>query len=128
MYFLVVKPYTAAKERYFPSDPAGTPADVALLEEIRDLLRTQAGAAAPPAAPRSERLTAPAHPWCGGHLASQPLVVAARLVLLAVGQVEVVGGLARQLLTEHLGEPAASPAALLRRQLVGVGLLRRGHG
>ena len=43
VYFLVVKPYTAAKERYFPSDPAGTPADVALLEEIRDLLRTQAG-------------------------------------------------------------------------------------
>ena len=43
VYFLVVKPYTAAKERYFPSDPAGTPADVALLEEIRDLLKTQAG-------------------------------------------------------------------------------------
>ena len=43
VYFLVVKPYTVAKERYFPGDPAGTPADVALLEEIRDLLKTQAG-------------------------------------------------------------------------------------
>jgi len=43
VYFFIVKPYTAAKERYFPSDPVGTPADVALLEEIRDLLKTQAG-------------------------------------------------------------------------------------
>jgi large conductance mechanosensitive channel len=43
VYFLIVKPYTAAKERFFPEDPAGTPADVALLEEIRDLLAAQAG-------------------------------------------------------------------------------------
>lgn len=39
VYFLVVLPYTKAKERYFPSEPEGTPADVALLEEIRDLLK-----------------------------------------------------------------------------------------
>jgi large conductance mechanosensitive channel len=38
VYFLIVKPYTAAKERYFPSEAEGTPADVAVLEEIRDLL------------------------------------------------------------------------------------------
>jgi large conductance mechanosensitive channel len=38
VYFLIVKPYTAAKERYFPSEEEGTPADVAILEEIRDLL------------------------------------------------------------------------------------------
>ncbi|MEP6814648.1 MAG: MscL family protein [Marmoricola sp.] len=38
VYFLVVKPYTVAKERYFPNEPEGTPADVALLTEIRDLL------------------------------------------------------------------------------------------
>jgi large conductance mechanosensitive channel len=38
VYFLIVKPYTAAKERFFPSEEEGTPADVALLEEIRDLL------------------------------------------------------------------------------------------
>jgi large conductance mechanosensitive channel len=44
VYFLIVKPYTAAKERYFPSEADGVPADVALLEEIRDLLR-QNGAA-----------------------------------------------------------------------------------
>ena len=43
VYFLIVKPYTEAKERFFPADPAGTPADVALLEEIRDLLKAQAG-------------------------------------------------------------------------------------
>lgn len=43
VYFLIVKPYTEVKERLFPADPAGTPADVALLEEIRDLLKAQAG-------------------------------------------------------------------------------------
>jgi len=43
IYFLVVKPYTFAKERYFPSEDAGTPADVAVLEEIRDLLAARGG-------------------------------------------------------------------------------------
>ena len=43
VYFFVVKPYTIAKERYFPAEDAGTPADVALLEEIRDLLRARNG-------------------------------------------------------------------------------------
>ena len=41
VYFVIVKPYTAAKERYFPAQETGTPADVALLTEIRDLLATQ---------------------------------------------------------------------------------------
>jgi large conductance mechanosensitive channel len=41
VYFLIVKPYTAAKERFFPSEAEGTPADVAVLEEIRDLLAAQ---------------------------------------------------------------------------------------
>lgn len=41
VYFLIVKPYTMAKERYFPTEEEGTPADVALLEEIRDLLRAR---------------------------------------------------------------------------------------
>ncbi|MCA1983179.1 MscL family protein [Nocardioides nematodiphilus] len=42
VYFLIVMPYTAAKERYFPaSDEPGTPEDVALLTEIRDLLAAQ---------------------------------------------------------------------------------------
>jgi len=41
VYFLIVKPYTMAKERYFPTEDTGTPADVALLEEIRDLLATR---------------------------------------------------------------------------------------
>ena len=45
VYFLIVKPYTAAKERYFPAEETGTPADVALLEEIRDLLAAQRGGA-----------------------------------------------------------------------------------
>ena len=38
VYFLIVMPYTRAKERYFPSPPAGTPEDIVLLTEIRDLL------------------------------------------------------------------------------------------
>ena len=39
VYFFVVLPYTKAKERFFPSkEPDGTPEDVALLTEIRDLL------------------------------------------------------------------------------------------
>ena len=31
-------PYTKAKDRFFPAEPKGTPADIALLTEIRDLL------------------------------------------------------------------------------------------
>jgi len=38
VYFLIVKPYTAAKQRYFPDEAPGEPADIALLTEIRDLL------------------------------------------------------------------------------------------
>lgn len=43
VYFFVVIPYTKAKERFFPAEEKGTPADIALLEEIRDLLRTRGG-------------------------------------------------------------------------------------
>lgn len=46
VYFFIVRPYTIAKERYFPSEEPGTPEDVKLLQEIRDLL-----AGGPPAAP-----------------------------------------------------------------------------
>lgn len=38
VYFLIVLPYTKAKERYFPGPEPGTPEDVKLLQEIRDLL------------------------------------------------------------------------------------------
>ena len=48
VYFFIVKPYTEAKERYFPSPEPGTPEDVKLLQEIRDLLAAQAGNPAPP--------------------------------------------------------------------------------
>jgi len=41
VYFAIVVPYTKAKERYFPTEAPATPADVALLEEIRDLLAQQ---------------------------------------------------------------------------------------
>ena len=41
VYFLVVTPYIKAKERFFPSPPPGTPEDIVLLKEIRDLLATQ---------------------------------------------------------------------------------------
>lgn len=43
VYFLVVVPYTKAKERFYPAEEEGTPADVALLQEIRDLLATRGG-------------------------------------------------------------------------------------
>ena len=49
VYFVIVKPYTVAKERFFPSPEPGTPEDVKLLQEIRDLLAAQAGNAPPPA-------------------------------------------------------------------------------
>lgn len=41
VYFFVVLPYVKAKERFFPSPPAGTPEDIVLLKEIRDLLAAQ---------------------------------------------------------------------------------------
>jgi large conductance mechanosensitive channel len=45
VYFLIVTPYTRAKKRYLPSeDDEGTPADVVLLEQIRDLLANGASA------------------------------------------------------------------------------------
>ncbi len=43
VYFAVVVPYTKAKERFFPTDAPGDPADVALLTEIRDLLAQNQG-------------------------------------------------------------------------------------
>jgi len=43
VYFFIVMPYTKAKEIYFPSEEPGTPADIQLLEEIRDLLAAQQG-------------------------------------------------------------------------------------
>jgi len=38
VYFFVVVPYVKAQEMYFPKEEAGTPDDIALLQEIRDLL------------------------------------------------------------------------------------------
>ena len=52
VYFVIVMPYTKAKEKYFPSEEPGTPEDVALLQEIRDLLAARGGAI-PPSAPPS---------------------------------------------------------------------------
>ena len=43
VYFFIVTPYTKAKERFFPAEDAGTPADVSVLEEIRDLLIARNG-------------------------------------------------------------------------------------
>lgn len=47
VYFFVVVPYTEAKERFFPSPEPGTPEDVKLLQEIRDLLAAQQGQPTP---------------------------------------------------------------------------------
>lgn len=46
VYFAIVVPYTKAKERFFPSPEPGTPEDVKLLQEIRDLLAARDGGAA----------------------------------------------------------------------------------
>ena len=43
VYFLIVMPYTRAKEKFFPAEEVGVPADIALLEEIRDLLASRPG-------------------------------------------------------------------------------------
>ena len=43
VYYFIVVPYTAAKEKYFPSPAPGTPEDIKLLQEIRDLLAAQQG-------------------------------------------------------------------------------------
>jgi large conductance mechanosensitive channel len=50
VYFVIVLPYTEAKERYFPSPEPGTPDDIQLLQEIRDLLAAQSGRPTPPSA------------------------------------------------------------------------------
>ena len=50
VYFLIVTPYTKAQDKFFPkaaTEEAGTPADVALLQEIRDLLAAQRGTTPP---------------------------------------------------------------------------------
>ena len=44
VYFFIVVPYTKARERFFPTEEAAAAPDVALLEEIRDLLRARGGA------------------------------------------------------------------------------------
>ena len=41
VYFFIVVPHTKAKERFFPSPEPGTPEDIRLLQEIRDLLGAQ---------------------------------------------------------------------------------------
>jgi len=41
VYFFVVRPYVSAKEKFFPSPQPGTPEDIKLLQEIRDLLATR---------------------------------------------------------------------------------------
>ncbi len=43
VYFFVVTPYVKAKERLYPSPEPGTPEDIKLLQEIRDLLAAQSG-------------------------------------------------------------------------------------
>jgi large conductance mechanosensitive channel len=43
VYFFIVTPYTKAKERWFPSPEPGTPEEVTILQEIRDLLAAQNG-------------------------------------------------------------------------------------
>lgn len=49
LYFAVILPYTKAREKFFPSPAPGTPEDIVLLQEIRDLLAAQrSGSTTPP--------------------------------------------------------------------------------
>ena len=41
VYFVIVMPYTRAKERFFPTDAPSGPTEVELLTEIRDALATR---------------------------------------------------------------------------------------
>lgn len=41
VYFFVVVPYNKLRDRFFPAEADSKPADVALLEEIRDLLASR---------------------------------------------------------------------------------------
>jgi len=41
VYFLVVIPYTKAKQRFFPTEDSGAPTEVDLLTQIRDSLATR---------------------------------------------------------------------------------------
>src|ERR1044072_7303471 len=43
VFFFIVSPYTRAKEKYFPSPEAGTPEDITLLKDIRDILANASG-------------------------------------------------------------------------------------
>jgi large conductance mechanosensitive channel len=45
VYFGIVVPYIKARARFFPAEAEGTPEDVALLTEIRDLLAQRGGQA-----------------------------------------------------------------------------------
>jgi large conductance mechanosensitive channel len=47
VYFFVVLPYTRAREKFFPSPAPGTPEDIVLLKEIRDLLAAERGQTPP---------------------------------------------------------------------------------
>ena len=103
VYFFVVVPYTKAKERYFPSREPGTPEDVELLQEIRDLLAPGSRAALTPARPS----VVTAQPWCGGTCArSQASPVVARRSSGASGSRSSRSCLGQHV-TEHRGEPAA---------------------
>ena len=48
VYFFIVMPYTKAQEKYFPKEEPGTPDDIALLQEIRDLLAQCDASGTPP--------------------------------------------------------------------------------
>jgi len=47
VYFLVIVPYSRLRDRYFPSAPPGTPEEIQLLKDIRDLLAAQSGITPP---------------------------------------------------------------------------------
>ena len=124
-------PYTRAQEKFFPKEEPGTPDDIALLEEIRDLLagRSTGGPAggSPRRRARPSRLDgrcATSQAVVGGHLRPQPRVVGRAVTSYVV--VPVVGRRLRQHVAEDLGEPGAAARPVPGRLLLG-SLRRSGH-
>ena len=105
VYFFVVMPYTRAQGEVLPQpDEAGTPEDIELLQEIRDLL-------APGSAARSD--AGPPHPWWGGTCARSHVVVGVR-----GGRPRRRVPLVARGLGQHVAEDRGEPPAPLLGRLV----------
>ena len=113
IYFAFVLPMNKIRERMGQEDIAATPADVALLTEIRDLLQAQQGQ-------HAAAVLAAQPPWCGGTSASSrssrlPKPPASSDVTSGSSRLPADGDAAR---VEPAAVSASSIAAAIMPQLV----------